>query len=284
VRPCTLSGVANEGELERWNDETWAGAWPQRERLTGAVTPFVVAAVGGRSGQRICDIGCGGAGLTIELAKAVGPDGRVVGYDLSAPLLQLARRRADESGVSNVEFVETDVQTGSWERPPFDVAASQFGVMFFDEPTAAFSAVRRHLVAGGRFVFACWQGVERNPWHLGTALRTLLPPPRVPAVGKSPVGPFALGDDEYVRELLEAAGYVTIKGTPHETSVRAPASAVVDRTLFPFMGISPDREDEAASIAQRHLDRFAVDGTEPLNGEDVYEFPLAFTIYDATAP
>jgi SAM-dependent methyltransferase len=275
-------GVANEGESKRWNDETWATAWPQRERLTEAVTPYVIAAVSGRPGQRICDIGCGGAGLSIELAKVVGPDGEVVGYDISVPLLRLARARAKDSGVPNVEFVETDVQTGPWDGPPFDVAASQFGVMFFDEPTAAFASIRGHLVPGGRFVFACWQGVERNPWHLGTALQSLLPPPRVPAPGKSPVGPFALGDDEYVRELLEAAGFAAVEGTPHETTVRAPASAVVDRTLFAFMGIAPEHEAEATLIAERHLERFAVAGNETGDGEGVYDFPLAFTVYDAT--
>src|SRR6185437_12259369 len=135
---------------------------------------------------------------------------------------RLARQRADAAGVANAQFVELDMQTGSWDGPPFDVAASQFGVMFFDEPTAAFGAIRRALVPGGRFVFACWQGVESNPWHVGTALRPLLPPPPVPAPGKSPVGPFALGDDEYVHELLEGAGFGTIESTPHETTVRAP--------------------------------------------------------------
>ena len=275
-----LVGVANEGESKRWNDETWAAAWPQRERLTEAVTPYVVAAVGARPGQRICDVGCGGAGLTIELARAVGPDGEVVGFDISAPLLQLARQRADSAGVSNVEFVELDVQTGSWEGPSFDVAASQFGVMFFDEPTAAFTAIRRHLVPGGRFVFACWQGVERNPWHTGVALRKLFPPPPTPGPGKSPVGPFALGDDEYVRELLEAAGFVRVEGTAHDTKVRAPASAVVDHSLLSFMGIAPERRDEAVAILDRHLARFAVDGDA---GADVHEYPLAFTVYEAVS-
>lgn len=273
-----LVGVANEGESRRWNNETWTAAWPQRERLTEAVTPYVVAAVAGRSGQRICDIGCGGAGLTLALAKAVGPEGVVVGYDISGPLLQLARARADAAGVANAEFVELDVQTGSWDGPPFDVAASQFGVMFFDEPTAAFAAVRRHLVPGGRFVFACWQGVERNPWHTGSALRKLLPPPPTPGPGKSPVGPFALGDDEYVRELLEAAGFVGVDGTAHETKVRAPASAVVDHTLLSFMGIAPDKEDEAIAILDGHLARFAVDDGA---AGDMYEYPLAFMVYEA---
>ena len=177
--------MANEGESRRWNDEQWTEAWPKRERLTEAVSPYVLAAADVQSGQRICDIGCGGGGLTITLAGLVGPDGEVVGYDLSAPLLDLARRRAVESGVSNVRFIDADVQVSALNEAPFDLAVSQFGVMFFDEPTAAFAAIREHLVPQGRFVFACWQGVERNPWHIGTALAKLLPPPRTPEPGKS---------------------------------------------------------------------------------------------------
>ena len=276
--------MANETESKRWNDQRWTDAWPSRERLTDAVSPFLVAAVGPRPGQRISDIGCGGGGLTIRLAQAVAPQGEVIGYDISAPLLTLAASRAAEAGVANVRFEETDVQAGDWSDAPTDLAVSQFGVMFFDEPTAAFAAVRRHLIPRGRFVFACWQGVEHNPWHLGTALRGLVPPPKVPAPGKSPVGPFALGDDEYVREILEAAGFVDVRSTGHRTIVRAPASGVVDPTLFGFMGISPERQDEALMIAERHLDRFAVPGDGDGDGQCLYDYPLAFMIYEATAP
>jgi SAM-dependent methyltransferase len=275
-----LSAVANESETKRWNDERWATAWPSRERLTEAVSSYLVAAADPRPGQRVCDIGCGGGSLAIAIGHAVAPEGVVVGYDISAPLLDLARQRAEHAGVTNVRFVETDVQAGGLDESAFDLAVSQFGVMFFDEPTAAFASIRQHLVPGGRLVFVCWQGVERNPWHLGTALRSLLPPPRIPAPGKSPVGPFSLGDDEYVGELFEAAGYASVRGTPHEATVRAPASAVVDRSVFGVMGIPPEREEEALAMAERHLDRFAVEGAG--EGKGVYEYPLAFTVYEAT--
>ena len=272
--------MANESERKRWNDERWAAAWPSRERLTEAVSSYLLAAAHPRSGERVCDIGCGGGALTIAVARLVAPQGEIVGYDISAPLLGLARQRADQAEVANVRFIETDVQTGDWGESPFDLAVSQFGVMFFDEPTAAFAAIRHHLEPGGRFVFVCWQGVERNPWHLGTAFKSFLPPPRVPAPGKSPVGPFALGDDEYVHELLEAAGYTSVRGTPHATTVRAAASAVVDRWVFGQMGIPPEREEEAMASAERHLERFAV--STAAQGEDIYEYPLAFTVYEAT--
>jgi SAM-dependent methyltransferase len=264
--------VANEAESRRWNDAGWAAAWEKRERLTEAVSPFVLETAAARPGQRVCDIGCGGGSLTIALARQVAPDGEAVGIDLSAPLLALARRRAE--GVAAARFVQADVQTSRLDEPPFDLAVSQFGVMFFDEPLAAFAAVRRLLTAGGRLVFACWQGVEENPWHMGTALRPLLPPPPLPPPGKSPVGPFAFGDDEYVREILESAGFGPVHSTPQRLAVRAPADAIVDPSLFGFMGVAPAREDEALALTERHLGRFEV-------GPGEYEFPLAFRVYEA---
>jgi SAM-dependent methyltransferase len=269
--------VANEAESRRWNDDGWAAAWPRREKLTDAVSPYVLQAAAARPGLRVCDIGCGGGPLTLALADAVGPHGAAVGIDISAPLLELARSRAQRAEIANVRFVEMDVQTGSWTEDRFDLAVSQFGVMFFDEPLVAFRSIRGYLKPGGRLVFACWQGVEHNPWHVRTALRSLLPPPPVPAPGKSPVGPFAFGDDEYVRELLEGAGFAPVESTPHETTVRAAASAVFDRTLLQFMGVPVEREEEALGLIGLQLDRFAV-------GPDEYDYPLAFRVYRAVTP
>ncbi len=266
--------MANERETKRWNDDRWAASWINRERLTEALTPFVLTAAAAQPGQRVCDIGCGGGLLTIMLADAVAPDGRAVGLDVSAPLLELAGDRARQAGAANVEFVVVDVQTGRLGQEPFDLAVSQLGVMFFDEPLVAFGAIRGMLRAEGRLVFACWQWVEQNPWHLATALRGLLPPPPVPPPGKSPVGPFTLGDDEYVRDVLGGAGFVGVESTDYEITVRAPASAVVDASLLQFMGVEPERLEEAETMVERHLERFAV-------GPDEYEYPLAFRVYEA---
>jgi len=180
------------------------------------------------------------------------------------------------SGCANARFVEMDMQSGKDDYGLFEVVASQFGVMFFDEPTRALRALRERLTPSGRLVFACWQGVERNPWHVGTVLRPLTPAPRTPLPGKSPVGPFAFGDEEYVRELLEAAGYVSVSATPHETTARGAASAVTDPALFPVMGVPSGREEEAKTLVARHLEPFAV-------APDEFEFPLAFMVYEARA-
>jgi SAM-dependent methyltransferase len=268
--------VANEAELRRWNDPGRVAWWTEREKLTEAVSPVLMRVIGAGAGQRVCDVGCGGGSLTIELAGAVAPTGEVVGLDISAPLLELARSRVDASGRTNVRFVEADVQNSGLEEGPFDLIVSQFGVMFFDEPLVAFRAIRRRLTGKGRFVFSCWQDCERNPWHVRTALRTLLPPPVTPGPGKSPVGPFVLGDDEYVRDLLTDAGFGMIEGTAHQMVVREAARVVADPAEFPSMGLPDDRRQEALNLVERHLARFAV-------GPDQYEYPLAFRVYDARA-
>ena len=109
---------------------------------------------------------------------------------------------------------------------------------------------------------------------LATALRAFVPPPPVPPPGKSPVGPFAFGDDEYVRDILGGAGFTEVESTAHEITVRAPASAVVDRSLLRSWASPPERLDEAEGLVERHLERFVV-------GPDEYEYPLAFRVYEA---
>jgi SAM-dependent methyltransferase len=266
--------VANEKEAQRWNDDQWVAAWPKRERLTDALTPHLLSVAAAGSGHRVCDIGSGGGAQTIALAEEVGPTGQVVGFDISAPLVELARSRAEDAGVGNVSFVVRDVQTDGLGGEPFDLAVSQLGVMFFDEPTAAFRAIRAGLRPGGRLVFACWQWVERNLWHTGTVLRPFVAPPPLPERGKSPVGPFSLGDDEYVRDTLGGAGFAQIESTALGITVRAGASAVVDRSLLGFMGVAPELLGEAEAALDRHLERFAV-------GDGVYEYQLAFRVYEA---
>ena len=131
--------------------------------------------------------------------------------------------------------------------------------MFFDEPLAAFGAIRASLVPGGRLVFACWQGVEHNPWHVGTALRSLLPSRPAPPPGKSPVGPFVLGDDEYAPRPARGSGVHRRREHAARDDRCGPrptpwSTAPCSRSW----AIPAEREEEAMAMVDRHLDRFAV--------------------------
>ena len=101
-----MRGGQREG-IETLERRPWVAAWPRRERLTDALTPFLLQAADASpgTGRRVCDIGCGGGALAIALAAAVGSAGRVVGIDISAPLVELAQDRARRAGAANVTFV-----------------------------------------------------------------------------------------------------------------------------------------------------------------------------------
>ena len=205
------------------------------------------------------------------------PQGEAVGFDISAGLLELARARAAEAGCTNVRFVELDVQTAKDDDGPFDVVASQFGVMFFDEPTRALRALRERLTPSGRLVFACWQGVERNPWHVGTVLRPLAPAPRTPAPGKSPVGPVRLrrrgvrARAARGRRLRHRLGRAARDHDPRRGLGRHRPGALSRRWAS-----RRHARSEAEALVARHLERFAV-------APDQFEFPLAFMVYEAAA-
>lgn len=267
----------NEAERRRWNDDTWVRSWPAREALTESVTPHLLEAAELRPGMRVLNIGSGGGRSCLAEAGAVAPTGTVLGVDVSAPLLALARERAADAGVANVAFALADAQADPLPGAPYDIATSQFGVMFFDDARAAFANIRAHLRPGGRLAFACWQPAERNRWHSGPVLAPFVAPPAPPTPGRVPPGPFSLGDPDRTAAVLSSAGFAGVAHRPLEVEIEAPADAVFDPGLLDYYGVAPERRAEAEAAGQRHLARFHVGG-------DRYRYPLAFAIWTATNP
>lgn len=270
--------MANEAEKYHWNDEAFARTWPKSEELTDRVTPALLEALALERGEKVLDIGCGGGKTTLAAAHAVGTDGAVIGIDVSRPILELAERRATEAGTANATFVLGDAQIDRMGDGGYDVAFSQFGVMFFDDPTAAFTNIGSHLRPGGRLVFACWQTMERNPWFPGPALAPYVPPTPPPVEGKIPVGPFALGDPVLLQEILIAAGLVDIDVRPQEVVAETSPEADIDEELLVFVfGVAPENTDGARIALKRHRAQFG-DPDGPLR------FALAFHIVSARRP
>jgi SAM-dependent methyltransferase len=265
----------NEKERRRWNDPRWVARWPEREALTTSVTAYVMDEVALQPGESVLDIGCGGGGTSLIAGLQVQPKGSVTGVDISEDLLALARQRARDAGVGNVDYRLADMQLERLEVT-FDVAISQFGVMFFDEPSAAFANIRSHLRPGGRLVFACWQTVDRNPWHTGRVLRPYVPAAPVPGPGKSPTSPFALGDPEETTDILDRAGFTEVAFTGFEITVDAPASAIAESSLYGFLGIKDADVDDVNRVLDRHVEQFRI-------GDDLYRYPLAFWVCRAEA-
>jgi SAM-dependent methyltransferase len=269
--------TTNELEQRRWNDEHWAAVWPRREQLTSAVTDLLLEHLRPTEGQRVLDVGSGGGTTAFAVARRIGGGGSVVGADISTPLVRFATGRAQEQGLANVRFTVADVQQQQIGGGPFDAVLSQFGVMFFDEPAAAFANIRAHAVPGARLAFACWQPADRNSWYAGHAVARFVEPPPPPPPGKSPAGPFALGDADRTAAVLVAAGWTDVEHTPYQVSVAAEREAIMlDDEQMAFMGITDDQLADARRALDEHLA-----GLQRDDGR--YEAPLAFQIFTATA-
>ncbi len=170
-------------------------------------------------GQRVLDIGCGCGDTTLDIAGRVGSAGSVTGIDVSALMLERGRATAATTGLDNVRFDEADAQTSAFSPAAFDVLYSRFGVMFFEDPDAAFANLRGSLVDGGRLSFVCWQKREENPWMtlpVMAAMRHVTID--MPASPHAP-GPFAFGDSERVRGILERAGFTDTEFEDHRRTV-----------------------------------------------------------------
>jgi SAM-dependent methyltransferase len=177
----------------------------------------------------------------VPLADAVGPQGRVVGIDISEPMLAAARKRIAESGLANISLMQADAQVHRFERDRFDLIASRFGVMFFADPVAAFSNLLPAARRGGRLCFVCWGPLEDNEhWLIPYRIAERILGPADPRPARAP-GPMAFSDPAYVHSILEKAGFANVaincetpgieSSTPEEEAEHALVIGLVARLI-----------------------------------------------------
>jgi len=162
-----------------------------------------------KPGEKIIDIGCGCGATSISLGEKVGANGRVLGLDISAPMLALARQRA--AALPQIAFECGDAGIFNLSNFAADLVFSRFGVMFFRDPVKAFSNIRQGLKPGGRMVFVCWRPLVENLWMhvpLQSAL-TIMPAP-APSPPFEP-GPYAFADSGRVHSILADSGFSEIR-------------------------------------------------------------------------
>jgi SAM-dependent methyltransferase len=202
-------------------DARRVAAWAEvREALELQLAPLGrpgLEALGPHPGESVLDIGCGGGETALALARAVAPDGTVLGIDVSAAVLAFAKRAA--KNCAHVRFVEADAQAFPFEPASFDAAFSRFGVMFFADPVAAFANIRRSLKPNGRLAFVCWRALHENELDL-LPLQAASPhlPPQ-PADDPDAPGPFAFARPDRIRGILAGAGFEKIEITAHDQPV-----------------------------------------------------------------
>jgi SAM-dependent methyltransferase len=212
----------NAQQITYWNQEAGPKWVEFQEALDQQIEPLGRAALDRAQpapGERALDVGCGCGQTTLEIARRGGERGEVLGVDLSGPMLARARERAQAAGLGRARFLAADAQTHRFEPAHYQLVFSRFGVMFFENPVAAFRNLRAALAPGGRLAFLCWREIAQNPWVLEpmAALARHIPLP-APAAPDAP-GPFAFASAERVRGILEQAGFGAVALEPQDAEM-----------------------------------------------------------------
>jgi SAM-dependent methyltransferase len=199
--------VVNAEQAEDWNGASGREFIEQRERheqMLGRLRARLLAAARIQDGESILDIGCGCGDTTLPAARAT-RSGYALGADISRITVAEARRLAAAAGVANARFEVADAQVHPFQAEAFDLVLSSLGLMFFDDPAAAFANLRKALRPGGRLAFLCWRTREENPvfttgFAEAAAVLSLRESP-------GPSAAFSLAGTGRVSALLSGAGF-----------------------------------------------------------------------------
>jgi SAM-dependent methyltransferase len=159
-------------------------------------------------GQTILELAAGTGVVGFAAAPLVGPSGRVIVSDFAEGMVEVARRRAADLGLTNVECRVLDAERLDLPDEAVDGVLCRWGYMLMPAPAAALAETRRVLRRGGRLVCSVFAGPEQNPW-VALPSRVLqerghMPPPEAGAPGI-----LALADRDRLRTLFDDAGFAS---------------------------------------------------------------------------
>ncbi len=260
--------------------DVWAAEWQRTDRSFADLARHLDAAILAVAPDRgrAADLGCGAGATSLAIATSR-PNFTIHGIDLAEALVAIARERAAERQLSNVRFTTGAVPANL--DPPYDLAFSRHGVMFFDDPAIAFRGIAAALRPGAPLVFSCFRSPAENPWASET-VAALGGQPESPK-GYAP-GPFAFADRDMIAQLLATAGFTNITIAAADYRYRAgegtdPVGDAIDffRRIGPVarkLADTPDADRPAL------LDRLRVMLADRIHG-GVLDFPAAAWIVTA---
>ncbi|HVC30702.1 MAG TPA: class I SAM-dependent methyltransferase [Steroidobacteraceae bacterium] len=230
----------NADQVAYWNGppgERWRARQQDQDTLLAPVADLLLRRAAPSPGEAAIDVGCGCGFTTLELARRVAPGGRVLGVDISAPMLERARERAPADLA--IEFIEADATAYPFEPAAADLCFSRFGVMFFAEPHKSFANIRQGLRRGARLAFACWREPQSNPWLMLPLEEACRHVPRPPASSPEEPGPFAFADERRVRGILDSAGFKSVSLEAVDLSLDVGVGRGLDTAVETALGIGP---------------------------------------------
>ncbi len=226
--------MGDDARREVEDDAGWNGAggraWVAlQEVMDRFFLPFerlLVASVRAAGAQHVLDIGCGTGATTLAIARELGAEGSCTGVDVSAPMLARARERAATAGI-DAAFVDADAQRYAFPPATFDAFTSRFGVMFFDDPPAAFANLRSAATERAGLHLVAWRGPDENAFMTVAARAAASVVPIAPPDPDAP-GQFAWADPARVHAILTDAGWSGVELEPLDLELRFPAAHLAD--------------------------------------------------------
>jgi SAM-dependent methyltransferase len=186
-------------------EEVWRRYDETEARLTAPLSERMLDLAGLRPGMRVLDLAAGRGEPSLRAARRVGPSGSVLGVDLSDPLLQMAREKAAQEGLTNLELRAGDAQ--SLDVHSFHCVTARWGLMYMASPVDALTRARAALLPTGVLVAALWAEPDRVPYF--TLPRRLLERYRaVPPIDFEVPGTFRFADPERITHDFAQAGFI----------------------------------------------------------------------------
>jgi SAM-dependent methyltransferase len=265
TQPCP-----NPRQAALWNGQS-GQAWIGAQRLLDTMfQPFedrLLASVQAAGARRVLDVGCGTGSTTLAIARQLGASGQGTGIDISESMIAAARRRARAEG-SAARFIGGDAQTTGFEPGSFDMIVSRFGIMFFDDPVAAFANLRCSASAGSELCLTAWRGPEHNAF-MTTAERAAAPwLPSLPVRQPDAPGQFAFADRHRVAGILRQSGWTDIDIQPLDEECRFPESALIQYfTRLGAVGLALN--EVGSALRARIIDRVREAFDPYVNGAEV---------------
>lgn len=276
--------LANQDQRSHWNDvagRTWAELSDMLDRILAPFEPLLIDEIRPVDGARILDIGCGAGAITLAAARLAGPGGRCLGVDIAAPLIETARARASRQGISAASFMQADAQTYSFEAESFDAIVSRFGIMFFDDPVAAFRNLKAAACPTATLACVAWRSAAENAFMTTAEQVAAAAIADFPKRAEDGPGQFAFARRERVLGILEASGWREIAIRPIDAPCemsRSDVGTYVTR-MGPLGAVFQSLEEEAkADIAPRIEAAF-----QPFVEGDVVRFTAACWMITARA-
>lgn len=200
---------------EAW--ERAAAGWGKRaDRIREwgmPVSEAMVDALALHPGQRVLELAAGPGDTGFLAAERVRPGGTLISSDGADAMLDVARARASELGVDNVEFRQLDLEWIDLETAAVDAVLVRWGIMLIVDPEAAAREIRRILRPGGRAALAVWDTPEHNPWAVIPS-RAMVELGHAEPPDPAAPGMFSLAADGALTELLHSAGFVDVVVSP----------------------------------------------------------------------